>query len=99
VRGIVTGTIEGEAGVDGMYTIGMWIVCWYAGGGVGAEMARRPTRCWNSGDGHHEREALAISLWLFSTTGLSFAIGSGLFTLDALRTVDIVGIHGFVLFL
>jgi hypothetical protein len=27
VRGIVTGTIEGEAGVDGMYTIGIWIVC------------------------------------------------------------------------
>ena len=27
VRGRVTGTIEGEVGVDGMYTIGMWMVC------------------------------------------------------------------------
>ena len=25
VRGIVTGTIEGKAGVDGMYTIEIWI--------------------------------------------------------------------------
>jgi hypothetical protein len=28
VRGMVIGTIEGEVGVDGMYTIGIWMVCW-----------------------------------------------------------------------
>ena len=27
VRGIVTGTIEGEVGIDGMHTIGIWMVC------------------------------------------------------------------------
>jgi hypothetical protein len=39
VRGIFIGIIEGVEGVDGMYTIRIWIVCWYAGGGVRAEMA------------------------------------------------------------
>jgi hypothetical protein len=43
-------------------------------------------------DGHHEREALGISIRLFSTTRLSFAIGGSLFTLNALGTIDIVGI-------
>jgi hypothetical protein len=28
VRGMVMGIIAGVVGVDGMYTIGMWIVCW-----------------------------------------------------------------------
>jgi hypothetical protein len=42
VRGIVTGTIKGKAGIDGTYTIGIWITCSYARGGVGAEMAWRP---------------------------------------------------------
>ena len=44
-------------------------------------------------------EALAISLWLLSATGLSFDIGSGLLALDALRAINVIGIHGFVLFL
>jgi hypothetical protein len=42
-----------------------------------------------------------IGLWFFSATGLSFAIGNGLLTLDgvdALRAVDlaihVIGIHG-----
>jgi hypothetical protein len=38
VRRIVTGTIEGEAGVDGMYTIGM-----------GEGLAQK----WHGGHGHH----------------------------------------------
>jgi hypothetical protein len=63
-------------------------------------MARRPMCCAiDSGHGHHKREALAISLWLLSATGLSFAIGSGHLTLDALRVVNVIGIHGLVLFL
>jgi len=53
----------------------------------------------NSGHRHHEREALAVSLWLLTTTGLSFAIGGSFLTLDALRTVNVIGIQGFVLFL
>ena len=53
----------------------------------------------NSRDRHHEREALGISFRLISTTCLSFSIGSSLFALDTLRTVDIVGIQGFMLFL
>jgi hypothetical protein len=28
VRGIFIGIIEGVEGVEGMYTIGIWIVCW-----------------------------------------------------------------------
>ena len=52
---------------------------------------------WNSGHGHYGREALAISLWLLSATGLSFAIGSGLLTLDALQAVNVIGAHGLVL--
>ena len=50
-------------------------------------------------DRHHEREALGISFRLFTTTCLSFAICSSLFAFDSLRTVDIVGIQGFVFFL
>ena len=62
VRGIVKGIIEGVVGVEGMYTVGMWIVCWYAGGGVGAEMARRPTRGWTAGTGiTNESPSVSVS--------------------------------------
>src|ERR1700677_3028858 len=62
VRDIVKGIIEGVVGVSGMYTIGMWIVCWYAGGGVGAEMARRPTRGCTAGTGiTNERPSVSVS--------------------------------------
>ena len=40
-RPLMRGTSFGEAGQDGIQTVGSWIV-WYAGGGVGAEAARRP---------------------------------------------------------
>ena len=53
----------------------------------------------NSGHGHYKRETLAISLWLLSAMSLSFAIGSGLLTLDALRAVNVIGVHRLVLFL
>jgi len=53
----------------------------------------------HSGNGHHERETLRIGLWLIGTTGLSFTIGSGLLTLDALRTVNVIGVQCFMLFL
>ena len=53
----------------------------------------------NSGHGHHEGEALAISLWLLSATGLSFAIGSSHLTLYALRAINVIGVHGLVPFL
>ena len=62
VRDIVKGIIEGVVGVEGMYTIGMWIVCWYAGGGVGAEIARLPTRGWTAGTGiTNERPSVSVS--------------------------------------
>ena len=40
-RPLMRGMSVGEAGHDGIQTVGSWIV-WNAGGGVGAEAARRP---------------------------------------------------------
>jgi len=53
----------------------------------------------NSRHGHHKREALGVSVWLLSAAGLSFAIGSSLLALDALRAVNVIGIQDLVLFL
>ena len=40
-RLLIRGTLVGDGGHEGIKTVGSWIV-WYAGGGVGAEAARRP---------------------------------------------------------
>ena len=74
---------EGHQGVDGL------LISWGRGW---RRMARCPMCCGTMGTGiTNER--------LFSATGLSFAIGSGLLTLDALRAVHVIRIHGLVLFL
>ena len=103
VHEIVTGAIEGQASM----------VCtpsecgWSAdmlGEGLAQKWPNVPCAA-EQGHGHHNREALPISLWFFSATGLSFAIGNGLLTLegvDALRALDLavelIGIHGLVVF-
>lgn len=65
------------------------LICWgRSRGGNGA-----PTYAWLNGrDGHHKGKALGISVRVFSTTCLPFAIGGSLFALDALGTVYIIGI-------
>ena len=43
-RPLILGMREGEVGHEGIQTVGNWIA-WNAGGGVGAEAARRPCPC------------------------------------------------------
>lgn len=43
-RPLILGMREGEVGHEGIQTVGSWIA-WNAGGGVGAEAARRPCPC------------------------------------------------------